>query len=69
MLGLPNDYLPLDLLAWLFARGVLLFGGVEVELLGAERVKRGEATILMGNHTSGTYVLVWMISIAVCSGV
>ena len=52
LLGVPNAWLPLDLVTWAFCRGLLFFAGAKVQVIGAERVK-GTHSIIMGNHSSG----------------
>jgi 1-acyl-sn-glycerol-3-phosphate acyltransferase len=52
-LGLPNRWLPLDVVSWLFSRGVLFFSGVEVEIRGAQNVAKLPVTVFMPNHSSG----------------
>ncbi len=51
-LGLPQDWLPLDVISILFVRGMLFFGGIELDIRGWERLKP-HGTIYMANHTSG----------------
>lgn len=52
MLGVPNQWLPLDVIASLFAQGIMIIWGVEVDAIGKDRVK-SESTIFMANHSSG----------------
>ena len=52
LVGVPNRWLPLDVISYLFARGVLVLTGMEPEILGRERVPL-DATIFMPNHSSG----------------
>jgi 1-acyl-sn-glycerol-3-phosphate acyltransferase len=51
-LGLPNRWLPLDVVSNLFGRGVLFLAGVEVDVRGRAGVPR-DVTIFMPNHASG----------------
>ncbi len=51
-MGLPNRWLPLDIVSCVFSRGVLFLSGVEVDVRGRSQVPK-DVTIFMPNHASG----------------